>query len=125
MSDKDFIKDVIYGLKIEYGEPVTFRKETNVVNLDTGNKTTTVDQFIINKAIPLPINLRASFLKTIGISKLSYLEPGQREILIDKSDIPATKEIKLHNRVIINGATEEIVKFDDYDFAMIAVTKSY
>jgi hypothetical protein len=124
MSDLDFIKDVIYGLKQEYGQQATIRHETRTVNPDTGASTSTNVDFGIPLAIPLPLNLRAAFMKTVGISRMAYLEPGQREVLIDKDDIPADKTIALHDKILFGARVEEITKVDDYEYAMILVAQS-
>jgi hypothetical protein len=124
MSDLEFIKDVIYGLKQEYGEPATVRRESRTVNPDTGAVTKTNVDFGISLAIPLPLNLRAAFMKTVGISRMGYLEPGQREVLIDKDDIPTGNKIEPHDRIIFKERIEEIIKTDDYEFAMILVAQS-
>ncbi len=124
MNDLEFIKDVIYGLKQEYGQLAEIRKETRVVNPDTGVVTPTYESISIPLVIPLPINLRAAFMKTVGISRMGYLEPGQREVLIDKDDMPAGKIIEIHDRILFGTKEEEIIKTDDYEYAMILVTKS-
>jgi hypothetical protein len=125
MSDLIFIKDVIYGLKQEYGELLEIRKENRFINTDTGASTTNYEKFDIPLAVPLPLNLRAAFMKTVGINRMAYLEPGQREILIDKDDIPIGMLIEIHDRAVFtSGRIAEIVKIDDYEFAMILIIKS-
>jgi hypothetical protein len=61
-------------------------------------------------------------MKTAGISRMAYLEPGQREVLIDKDDVPAP--IEIHDRIVFKDKEEEVIRVDDYEYAMILVVKS-
>lgn len=126
MNDRVFIKDVLYGLKLEYGERLVITKPVNTIDLDTGGVTSTSTQFVIQNGILMPTNLRALFAKLIGINRFVYLEQGEREILIDNSDIPTGQILEIHDRVVPNSTnrTEEIVRKPEvFDYGTILVTK--
>lgn len=126
MNDLDFIADVIYGLKLEYGKTLTFKDETRQIDALTGAVTSTPQaDIIVPLAIPLPINMRAAFLKAVGINRMGYLEPGEREILIDNTDLAGADPQSLLHRYIITGSKkEEITKVEDYEFGSILIAKS-
>lgn len=127
MNDKAFISDVIYGLKLEYGEEITVTKSNKSVNLDTGVVSSTSTTFKIQNGILLPVNLRAFFAKSVGIHKMVYLEQGEREILIDNSDIPSNQILEIHDRITPTSTSraEEIVRKPEVlEFGTILVTKS-
>lgn len=120
MSNLTFISDVIYGLKVEYGEPIVVGTHVFTINQQTGQKTDTPITFVISMAIPLPENLREAFLKTVGIKKEGILEAGQTQFLIDKADIPiGTKIIKNLGFIDFAGKRGDIQKIDDYRYAAI------
>lgn len=124
MGNLDFISDVIYGLKMDMGQVITVGVRSSTSNLATGNTTFTEDTFTIPNAIYLPLNLRAQFLRSIGIHKEGYLESGNREILIDADDIPAGKSL-LNQKgfVVINNKKADIVSVDDFQHAFIVTIK--
>lgn len=123
MNDKIFIRDVIYGLKHEYGEPIKIRRYSQSTNLDTGAVSREIiTEVSIDKAVLLPFNIRATFAKTVGVSSLAYLEPGQREILIDNDDLGSHK-LQIHDRVLIGTIEEEIIREPEvYDFGTMLVS---
>lgn len=124
MGDLIFISDVIYGLKMDMGQTILVGTRTEVTNLATGQIAKTEDTFAIANAIYLPVNLRGQFLKSVGIHREAFLESGNREILIDKSDIPAGKTIPNQKGFIeINGSRGDVVSVDDYQHAMIVTVK--
>ena len=125
MSNLLFIADVIYGLKIEYGELISVGTHNFTQDQRTGIKTDTPSNlFTISMAIPLPENLREAFLKTVGIKKEGRLQSGQREFLIDKSDIPTGMSIIEHRSFIdFAGKRSDVQKVDDYLYAMIVVVE--
>lgn len=93
-----FTSDVIYHLKHEYGERIIVKRDTVSTNYTTGAKTSDSEIFIIQNAILLPLDKRFQFLRSLGVQKLGYLEPGEREFLIDKDDLEF--EIKLNDQII-------------------------
>ncbi len=125
MGDLNFISDVIYGLKIDMGQMIIVgQRSTAPFNIVTGVRPDSVTTFMIPQGIYLPINRRQQFLQTAGIHKTNHLEQGQREVLIDKADIPSGSEIKLEGGFIeINGQRGDIVRIEDYDNALIVVIK--
>lgn len=119
MSDLDFIADVIYGLKNEYGLPMTFGRKTSSVNLQTGVKVDTIDSFPIALAIPLAENIREQFVKSISGRREAFLQTGQRQILVDTSDIPVGKSIDPEGFVDYDGGRAEINKVENYKYGLI------
>jgi len=117
----DWIADVIYGLKMEYGQPITFRKKTtSSTNYDTGQVTKTVTSKYIENAVPLPLNLRKAFLKTVGINKVAEVASGEFEILVDKVDLDGLVP-EANDQVQAYGDTTTIIRTEDYSQAYILI----
>ena len=123
----NWISDVIYGLKHDgYGQPMTLIRETSTPNFDFGSKNLISEQLYIPLAIPLPVNLRLQFLRSIGLLKAGALEQGDREVLIDRIDIPDNKKYLLSEGSYFLDAQNRrryIRRIDDYEDAFIAVVK--
>jgi hypothetical protein len=124
MSNLTFIADVIYGLKVEYGETVVIGTHHYTIDQSTGQKTDAPTSFTINMAIPMPENLRESFLRSIGLKREGYLAAGERQFLVDKSDIPVGSSIVKNNGfVTFAGKTGDIQKVEDYLYAVIVTVQ--
>lgn len=123
MSNLQFIADVIYGLKVEYGEPIVVGSHVFTIEQQTGQKTDNPITFPICMAIPLPENLREAFLKSVGIKKEGMLEAGQRQFLIDKADIPIGMSIVKGGYIQFAGKTADIQKVDDYLHAVTLIVQ--
>lgn len=124
MGNLDFISDVIYGLKMDMGQLIYAGKNSIDRDVITGERTNTQDRFAIPNAIYLPLNLRRQFLQQVGIHKVMPLEAGNREVLIDKVDIPATKTLATTEGFLeIKGKQTPIIAIEDYEHAYIVVVK--
>lgn len=124
MGDLNFISDVIYGLKMDMGQTVLVGTRNETSNLETGQVVSVEDTFVIPNAIYLPVNLRGQFLKSIGIHREGYVESGNREILIDITDIPPDKTIPNRKGFVeIRGNRGDVVSIDDYQHALIVTVK--
>jgi hypothetical protein len=114
-NDLRFIKDVIYGLKREYGEPIQFIREITDLNTSTGLKSITqVLNIRISKAVMLPFSWRKYFADK---EKGKIQDIGTQEILIDKKDlniIPVTGDI-----IQTSYAKRDIKAVDDYEYSYI------
>lgn len=108
----DFVKDVIYGLKMEYGSPATFTKKSETVNLETGVKGGATTSKYVDRVIALPLDRRNAFLKSVGIhSKELLMNQNQQQFLVDRSDLGAF-QVKEEDK--INGKIIKLVEeFDD------------
>jgi hypothetical protein len=111
----DFIKDVIYGLKRDYGSRITIKRETTgSVNIETGVRSVTTEQVQIEKAIRLPTRLKALRLHE------SFRDQYDIDILIDKKDlggfVPRNDDI-----VLLDDSLRYVVKdvvFADSGYAI-------
>lgn len=122
-SNLIFISETIYGLKIEYGEEITVGTHNWTTDQATGIKTDAPTSFAISMAIPLPEILRESFFLKLGIQKAGRLQKGQREFLIDKSDLQ-TPIIENKSFIDYNGKRADVQTVDDYIYAMIVTTQA-
>lgn len=121
-----FIADVIYGLKMEYGKRITVGKESTTTDFSTGLVSGTPTELIIQKAIPLPYDLRQAFLKSAGIHRTGYIEKGQSEVLIDRKDIPSASLSLMANANYIRdhkGRKRKITRIQDYDESFLVVVE--
>lgn len=124
MPDNDliFIKDIIYGLKHEYGTAGVIVRQTESFNIKTGQKTF-VDVFRVNagKVIFLPFSWR-KFIAQKGKGGIQTV--GTQEILVDKDDLPASIKIKAGDFLNAKGQRIDIGEVDDYEYAFIVKAKS-
>lgn len=124
-NDLGFIAENIYVLKQEYGISIIVGSKSTVSNLSTGVKTTTKQEFPIKWAICLPYNYRQFFARQHQNRKEGYLETGDRQILIDISDVPAGKNLpEINGYIIVNGVYSDITKIEKYDAAYIVFVKN-
>lgn len=121
-NDLIFISDVIYGLKHEYGETISINHEETSTDLNTGEKTVTLTSVTIPLAIPMPETMRQQMTRLFQAKKEGYLNPGEQEFLIDKSDLPPLN-ITLRDFVMHDGVRKDISKIGNYQYAMILTTK--
>lgn len=125
MSDLDFIADVIYDLKHEYGETIIVGSKTTNFDAKTGNQNATITEFTIKRAIPLPWNVRQFFARFREGRKEGFLNVGERQILIDIADIPKGATVPTINGYIkYNGTYSDIVSVESYEYAIILAVKS-
>jgi hypothetical protein len=120
-----WIKDVIYGLKREFGRPITLTwLNAPTMNYATGVKTQNPVSITLSRAIPLPRNQRIQFLQSIGTIKVSPLDIGEREILIDKSDVPANSlPMDTLNEVTHDDKKSIVKSVDSYPEAYLLIVK--
>lgn len=122
MNDLIFIKDVIYGLKHEYGVPGIIVRQSETVNAATGAKTF-IDVFRVNvgKVIFLPFSWKKFLAQK---DKGGIQSVGTQEILVDRSDLPAGIKIKVGDFLNANGKRIDIGGVDDYEYAFVITAKS-
>lgn len=119
-----FIADVIYGLKMEYGEEAVLEYYTNQsINKDTGIQTKDIESIFVPKLIPLPVNIRRVFFLASSGHKEGILQQGEREFLIDADDLP--KQLKIDDGIIFNNERYIVSRKPEiYDEACIIVAKA-
>ena len=127
-SQLSFVRDVIYSLKMEYGEPLTIGiLLPGTANLLTGQKN---DQFVehkIRRAIRLPNSISFDYLRAVGIipqQKGMSIPVGSFSILIDRKDLPDNRVPTPSKSFATCGPRRfDIVKVDDYQYAYILWVK--
>lgn len=118
MNDLIFIKDNIYHLKHEYGSPAVFIKRIiGTVNFATGKQTSTSDSFNIGKIIPLPIEERQKWWRSLGLQKVGNVDYGDEEFLVDIGDVPSGKSLETGMEMQFNGRQLEIKTAENYTYA--------
>jgi hypothetical protein len=122
MSDRhNLVRDVIYGLKREYGEEAVLTREASTFDPTTGKNIFTRYTQYIPLAIPLPMTLRQQFLKTLGVHKAGFLESGVSEVLIDAEDLDIKPKPQWQIR--FGSKDADIVTVEDYGEALLLTTK--
>jgi hypothetical protein len=122
MNDLIFIRDVIYGLKQEYGSEGYIVRQTEVIDLSTGVKTPTdVFRVFVPKMVLLPFSWRKKF----GVQSKGGIEyVGSQEILVDKSDLPAGITLETGDFINAKGQRVDIGEVNNFEFAFLLQSKS-
>lgn len=103
-----WIADIVYDLKMTDGQPFFFNHDEFSFDVRTGLKaknTMTSTSFYVSKTIPLPLNVRQAFFKTINLTKEAYLQPGEAQFILDASDIPANLSVKINDYILDSDNT--------------------
>ncbi len=120
----EFIKDVIYNLKMEYGESCDFIiKGEEAFNVLSGLKTADVFNLYVDKIIALPLDRRAAFLKSVGIHSSAYVEVGTQQFLLDADDVIG-HEPKINDKLTIAGKNQDIKLVEKFPSAYILTTST-
>lgn len=117
----EFISDVIYGLKHEYGSRLKLMRTTAATaDILTGEKTKTKLEITVNKAIRLPNQLSLEFIQKIaGMRGLESLV-GTFKILLDRKDVPSNFEFRVGEiSGQYNNRDIELRQADIFDEAVI------
>lgn len=101
-----FIRRLIYTLKRGYGFPVTFYKVTDeTLDLETGERTPTIEYQEVKKTIILPSDLQRRF-ETDAVSKDfsygAYYDTALRKLIVDPRDLDDFN-IEVDDYFIIDG----------------------
>jgi hypothetical protein len=119
-NDLIFIRDVIYGLKLEYGAAGFVVRQSETIDLNTGIKTFT-DTFRI--FVPKMVFLPFSWRKKFGVPSKGGIEYiATQEILIDKSDL--TVDLETGDFINAKGQRIDIGTVDNYEYAFLIQAKS-
>ena len=124
MNSLEFIANVIYQLKREYGGAVSIQRRTaNTLNLETGKKTQTKDAIHVPLAIVLPTRLIRKFdydLTYIASNKSftygGFYDADFREFIFDAKDLPAGFAFNLDDALIykhVRWELKELSAFED------------
>lgn len=117
-----FVKQSLYDLKKQFGQPAAFYRTTTTNNLETGSKVVSRTKTPIRKVIVLP----ESFI-TSKIYSLSYIAANKnftygalfnkntKVFLVDKSDIP-NKEILPEDYVVFKNTRYDIKNLEALEF---------
>jgi hypothetical protein len=120
-NDLVFISDNIYALKHEYGVPLTLQYVTGEVrDVTTGKTTQTVVTTQIAKAIVMPMQVSMAFIRTLLQSKGLSVPNQTSQIIIDRSDVPATIGFELGKlKAQKDDRNLNIERIDVFDYAVI------
>lgn len=118
MSQLDFIQDVIYNLKHEYGSFATFRKLAPVgYDPKTGEQSFTETSFSISKIIPLPTEERQKWWRQLGVQQVGNIDYADVEFLVDSRDIPSGFTLEPNLQMIFNGKLFVLKTAENYTHA--------
>lgn len=122
------IRGVIYRLKRGYGLPLAIYQQTSsVVDLTTGAKTVSTNIVRLDRAIVLPATIHKNFIYDIGFLKANsnftyggIFTEGTRQIIIDRSDLPAGFEIMPSDQysIVYDHKRYSIKSVDEYEQKM-------
>jgi len=115
-----FLKDVLYRLKHSFGQKIRLHNQiNNGIDYTTGKKTTTLQEYDINRAIVLPTNLDRNFYYTMVSANFKYggeIVEGATQIVIDAKDLPSGIEISVDNwYVTIDGLRYQLKQIEKYN----------
>lgn len=117
-----FIRRALYGLKRRYGGKVTFHRDAEAKNLQTGKKTVTKSVWVIDQAIVLPSDVQPKF-----VYDLSYIannkeftmggifDTGPRRVILDSRDL-GTYAPKDRDYFTFDGSRYEIVRVFRFEY---------
>ncbi len=116
------IKRVIYRLKREWGTPMTLKRETTSLNVDTGVETPTVTATVtLPRGILLPRKLSTDFsydLSYIAANKNftygGFFGKTTRLVLLDAQDLGSYTVAK-GDHVVVNSKRYTIDAIDEYE----------
>lgn len=122
MNQLEFIRDVIYNLKHEYGSFAMFRKLVPVAfDPKTGQQSFTEYNFNISRIIPLPVEERQRWWRQLGVLKVGNIEYGDEEFLIDSRDVPSGFTIEAGMQMFFNSRRFQIKTVENYTHAFRVV----
>lgn len=125
------IRRHLYTLKRRWGSPVDIYFESNDTNdLTTGKRTVTTQKWSVKRGVPLPRKVSQNNLLSIALKELfargSVTEMGDRQVLIDRTDLPSNFQLGTENwYFVIDGIRYQVLSHQDYEaFAYIVTLKS-
>ncbi len=116
----NYIRENLYVLKLDYGQPVDIYKTTSVLNLKTGLKTLSRTKLSIDNAIVLPsldilrgksVYEKAFLQHNRPISE-SSLDVADRVIILDATDVPDDFDLQPNDYLIIHSEIGKNVRYD-------------
>lgn len=125
------IRRHLYSLKRKFGSPVDIYFESSDTNdLETGKRVVTAQKWSIKRAVPLPRKVSQHTLLSIALKELftrgAITEMGDRQVLIDRTDLPSDFQLGTENwYFIVDGIRYQVLSHQDYEaFAYIVDLKS-
>lgn len=116
-----FIRKTLYSLKKEFGFSITFHKLTETYNLETGERTPSIEIKKINRAIVMPDALQRKFeydLAFIAAAKNftygGFYDTSLRRIIVDHQDLEGF-ELEVGMYFIWSEKRWEIAKIVEFE----------
>lgn len=132
-NDLTFIKDVVEGLKEEYGTRLIIGKRTSTVpDVSTGRRVQSSTEVVVQKAMRLPDQISFGLLQSIGISRegarhsLAKMDilVGTYMILVDRDDFPANFTFDpADTYVVFNHRRANLINANVFDYCAILQVK--
>ena len=116
-----FIRNILYRLKRDYGSSVDiYYEQSDSVNLQTGQRLVSIQSWHVNRAIPLPRKVEQKSILATALEELfsrgGNVTLGDRQIIIDRSDLPRGFVIGLENWYIVyEGRRYQILSSENYE----------
>jgi len=89
-----FIRRTLYSLKRRYGGSVTFHRDSEVLDFETGKKAVTKTVWVIKRAIVLPSDVQPKFVYDLSFiannkefTMGGIFDAGPRRIILDSKDL--------------------------------------
>lgn len=120
----DFIDDVVYGLKQDYGKPAQLSNESETTDLTTGNVTIVSDTFTLRKVIAMQDAFYNVLTQIILQIKQGDDKYQKRQFIVDVRDIPSGKTVKIGTYMVYEGSKYLVKQIDVCGSAMILTTKT-
>ena len=119
-----FIRRCIRMMKKEYGNPITvYQLATATTNYDTGVKAATHTSTYVDRAVVLPVRLSRDAIQTISLISANKQivqggtnDPGLRQFIIDRTDVPTTYTIDQDDWLVYDGKRYDIKTVDEYEY---------
>jgi hypothetical protein len=125
-------KKILYNLTKRFGKRIDVKQVIGRTrDTRTGKYTTTYTTLKIRKAVILPVIEARSFsyhLAYIAANRnFTYgglFDDRRRSVFVYKKDIPKDVEIKLDDRVVVNGEhfdVKDLLRLDDYSGILLTI----
>lgn len=126
-----FIRKVLYQLKAQYGLEVNFNYRTSTsLNSQTLQKTTTVDSFIVKRAILLDSNMERAFIYSLPMiasnKNFTYgalFDADRRRLILDAKDIPDGVTLDNDMWLVFNGNRYDLEEIHEFSSGFMLVVK--
>jgi hypothetical protein len=119
-----FIRRCVRQMKKEYGNDITiYRLNSTTTNYATGVRTPDTTSVYIRRAVVLPVKLSRDVIQTISVISANKklvqggtFDPGIRSFIIDRSDVPASFEVRKDDWIIYDGHRYDVKDVEEYEY---------